>query len=243
MDKLQNKLEEIRSFCRTNSNPALVEKYSRYFKEGYDAYGLDSKNMINQKEYWLNDWKEELSIDDYLALGDKLFESGKYEEGSFAILFIASFKKQFTSRIFEHIGRWLEKGVNNWAHSDVIVGEVISHFIKKEIVTLSVFEEWSQSSSRWKRRAVPVSLIQALKNGSEPNDLFLLIDPMMLDVERVVHQGLGWLLREIWKKYPQETESFLLRWKDSCARLIIQYATEKMDKSQKERFKKAVTKR
>ncbi len=65
------------------------------------------------------------------------------------------------------------------------------------------------------------------------------IDPMMMDTEREVHQGLGWFLRECWKKDRNETEKFLLKWKNHCARLIIQYATEKMTKEERLRFRKA----
>ncbi len=68
--------------------------------------------------------------------------------------------------------------------------------------------------------------------------LLAFIRPLMLDVERVVHQGLGWFLRETWKKDPVPVEAFLLEWKDQAARLIFQYATEKMTPEQKARFRK-----
>jgi hypothetical protein len=54
----------------------------------------------------------------------------------------------------------------------------------------------------------------------------------------VVHQGLGWFLREAWKLKRKETEAFLLKWKDNAARLIFQYATEKMTATEKKRFKR-----
>ena len=44
---------------------------------------------------------------------------------------------------------------------------------------------------------------------------------MMLDEERVVHQGLGWFLREAWKRDPEGVEPFLLEFKDSAARLNL----------------------
>ena len=72
-------------------------------------------------------------------------------------------------------------------------------------------------------------------------ELLGFIDPMMGDSEKVVHQGLGWFLREAWKRDPQSVESFLMKWKDTCARLIIQYATEKMNKEEKLRFRKIKT--
>ena len=32
--------EEIRHYCRANADEVVIKKYSRYFKECYDAYGL-----------------------------------------------------------------------------------------------------------------------------------------------------------------------------------------------------------
>jgi hypothetical protein len=54
----------------------------------------------------------------------------------------------------------------------------------------------------------------------------------------VVHQGLGWFLREAWKLYPQPVENYLAVWKDSAPRLIFQYATEKMTPEQKACFRR-----
>jgi hypothetical protein len=52
-----------------------------------------------------------------------------------------------------------------------------------------------------------------------------------------VHQGPGWFLREAWKVQPRPVERFLRCWKDTAARLIFQYATEKMTPAQKQRFR------
>jgi 3-methyladenine DNA glycosylase AlkD len=50
---------------------------------------------------------------------------------------------------------------------------------------------------------------------------------------------MGWLLRELWKKQPALVMNYLLRWKDTCPRLIIQYASEKMTAEDKARLKRA----
>lgn len=37
----QELFKEVREICESNADPALVEKYSRYFKEGlYDGWGV-----------------------------------------------------------------------------------------------------------------------------------------------------------------------------------------------------------
>lgn len=88
------------------------------------------------------------------------------------------------------------------------------------------------------RRSAAVSLIKPAQQGLQVKAILDFIAPLMNDTEKVVHQGVGWLLRETWKLHPQEVETFLLEWKDTCPRLIIQYATEKMTAEQKSRYKR-----
>jgi 3-methyladenine DNA glycosylase AlkD len=91
---------------------------------------------------------------------------------------------------------------------------------------------------KYQRRAVPVSMLGLVKKGDDVRPLLEFIRPMMLDPERVVHQGLGWFLREAWKKQPKPVEAFLLEYKDAAARLIFQYATEKMSAAARNRFRR-----
>lgn len=238
MKKVEEKFLEIRKFCEKNVNPEIVKKYSRYFTEGYDAYGLDQKTFESQRDKWLDLWKEDFTLSDYLILGDKLISTGKYEEASFAISFIYSNKERLSAASFEKLGDWLEKGIINWAHTDVLSGKALSYFVLNRIVEIESFNEWAKSESKWKRRSVPVTLIDALKMDLPLERLFKIIEPLMLDAEKFVQKGLGWFLREAWKIYPEKTEDFLLKWKDTCGRTIVQYATEKMDKESRGRFRR-----
>lgn len=238
MTKIEGRFLEIRRFCEKNSNPEIVKKYSRYFTEGYDAYGLDQETMESQRDKWLELWKKDFSINDFISLGDKLIATGKYEEASFAVSFIYSQLENLSVDTFEKLGNWLEKGIVNWAHTDVLSGRALSYFFTNKILKIDALKEWTQSPSKWKRRSVPVILIDTLKMDMPLERLFQAIEPLMLDADKFVQKGLGWFLREAWKLLPQETEDFLLKWKDTCGRIIIQYATEKMDKENRARFKK-----
>ncbi len=239
MDKLKQKHQEIVNFFIANSDDAIIQKYSRYFKEGYDGYGIDSKIMKSQKAEWLDSWKDEMTISDYLDLGDLLIAGGKLEEASFAILFVASKKEEFSVETFDRVGRWLDKGIHNWASTDVLCMLVLSEFLYGDIIQPKDFADWTKSESKWKRRAVPVTFYEAVKRGYKPEPFLEVIDLLMEDEEEDVQKGLGTLLREIWKKQPEMAEEFLLKWKDKCGRKIIHYATEKMNKESKAKFKKA----
>jgi len=236
---LDKKIIQIRSFCLSNADQTIVKKYAHFFTEGYDAYGIEPKLLEKQREKWLIEWREELGFEGFLELCDLLVQNGKYEEGSFAIWFASAFVRDFKPETLEHFGGWLEKYFRNWAHTDGLSLEVLSKFLTRDIVKPDAFSEWRASPSKWKRRSVPVSFIKALKKDA-PVELYLeFLAPMMSDSEKVVHQGLGWFLREGWKKEPEAVEKFLLEWKDTCARLIIQYATEKMSAEEKALFKKS----
>jgi 3-methyladenine DNA glycosylase AlkD len=78
-----------------------------------------------------------------------------------------------------------------------------------------------------------------LKTTDDFEPFFHFIEPLVMDPEREVHQGIGWFLREAWKLKHTETELFLMKWKDKAPRLIIQYATEKMTPNEKLRFRRS----
>jgi 3-methyladenine DNA glycosylase AlkD len=228
--------QEIHEFCHKNINEANIKKYSRYFREGFDSFGLSIEKMDEITDIVLIEKKIDLGL--AISTSILLVKSGKYEETNLAVRFIRNFSKEYTKTVFFEIGKWFELGIHNWANCDVICGELISVFLIKEIITFRDMDEWKTARNKFQRRAVPVSLIKLIKERHNHKELLGFIDSMMMDKEREVHQGLGWFLREAWKLNANETESFLFKWKNKAARLIFQYATEKMTKEEKLKFRK-----
>jgi 3-methyladenine DNA glycosylase AlkD len=228
--------DEIKSYCRANANESVVKKYSRYFKEGYDAYGLSREKLEEKVNSILSDKSVDMKL--VLEASRKLIKSGKYEETSFAIRLLNEFSEQFTAATFKEVEKWFEIGIINWGHTDVICGMLISQFFEKNIISLEALSDWRKAKNKYQRRAVPVAMLELISATGDYALLFDFIEPLMTDNERVVHQGLGWFLREAWKIKKKQTETFLFKWKNDAARVIFQYATEKMTPEQKKRFKK-----
>lgn len=235
---LEEKIGEIRSFFKKNSDREIVKKYSRYFKEGFDGFGIETKTFERQRDIWLYSWKDDMCLEKYLNLGDELMRTGKFEEKSIAIAFIRSERENYTPKTFDRIGNWFETGISNWAITDVLCMYVLSSFLVDQIISLDDLKQWTDSKWEWKRRAVPVTLVELLKKGLEPSTALPIIEPLMLDDSEYVQKGIGTLLRGLWKKRPEEVEDFLLLWKDQCGRKIVQYATEKMDKEHRKKFRR-----
>ncbi len=227
---------DIKNYCLANADKSIVRKYSRYFKEGYDAYGLTTELLHTKAGAILKD--KSTGPDLVLQTARLLVATCNYEETIFAVLLLKPFNKLFTPGTFDEIGHWFELGIKNWAHCDVICGELLFPFLDRNIIDLNAFIPWRTAANKFQRRAVPVTMIKLLKRGTDYQPYFNFIDPMMMDTEREVHQGLGWFLREAWKIRKDDTEAFLMKWRNSAARLIFQYATEKMIPQEKLRFRR-----
>lgn len=229
-------IQKADGYLSALANPANVQKYSRYFKEGYNAWGTtesDHKSLVRE----IMAENPHLSLPQLIELGKLLFQHGKYEMGSVAILLLETHLGEADRETFNGLKLWFDFGVNNWAHADYLCSRITPHFLLKEIVLIQDMSEWLNAESRWTRRAVPVTLIK-LKKVADPDALLAFIEPLMLDPQRVVHQGTGWFLRELWKVDAKKVEEFLYGYRNTAARLIIQYATEKMSKEERLRFRK-----
>lgn len=228
--------KDIISVCETNAKQEIVEKYSRYFKGGYNGYGLETNVIIDKvKEYHAKEW---CTIDLVKEVSELLIPEEKFELPSFATSLLNEFSKEFDFNTFKTIEHWFAIGINNWAHTDGIVQYFFPVFWKKEIIKLEDLNSWKTATNKFQRRCVPVAMIKLLKHDTNFEKHFEFIDSMMMEPEREVHQGLGWFLRECWKKEPELTEEFLLKWKNDAARLIFQYATEKMTKEYRVKFRR-----
>lgn len=233
---IQKFYKEIITFCEKNADPKLVQKYSRYFKEGYDAYGVDSKILDAQYNKWFELYGKEITFEEAKKLGDMLYASGKYENTGLAMRFFREFKDEYKKKDIDVIKKWLDKYATNWANTDVLSWEIMKIFLVNGIIKYSTLDKWRTSKSIWTRRAVPVSLIKILAQ-EKIKSLIDFISPLVEDTERPVHQGVGWFLREAWKKEPKPVEAFLMKMKDTAPRTIIQYATEKMNETEKAKYK------
>ncbi len=191
---------DLIAYCQAHTDEAIVKKYSRYFKEGYDAYGVTFPLMQEKLQSVMTEFSPDMKT--VLETSRLLLKGTKYEETSFALMMVKALKKEYTPETFDEIGHWFGIGIRNWAHTDALCSEILSVFLLKKIVDYTAMADWRNSTNKFQRRAVPVALIKLLKERDDYREFFGFIEPLMMDPAREVHQGLGWFLREAWKKQP-----------------------------------------
>jgi 3-methyladenine DNA glycosylase AlkD len=105
----------------------------------------------------------------------------KGNEKNLAIVFIQTQRKHYTKDTFYRIGNWFDYGINNWATTDVLCMFVLSSFIIDKVIDLEDLKSWNDSEYEWKRRAVPVTLIELIKRDLKPKDAINTIEPLMFE--------------------------------------------------------------
>jgi 3-methyladenine DNA glycosylase AlkD len=233
-------VDEVRAYCEAHANPAQAAKWARYFAEGYDAWGLTEKGhpfFTTKKEEWLGKYSS-LGLKGILDAGAELCASGKFEEASISIVFLKTYLEQIDAETLVGLDRWFSGGIRNWAHVDVLCGEVLSPALSGGRIVPADFGRWRVSEWKYQRRASVVALIPAVKQVREIPALLDYIRPLMQDPDKPVQQALGWFLREAWKTARKPVEAFLLEHIATAPRQIVQTATERMTAEEKARFKR-----
>lgn len=227
-------IDHIRQFCLENENPENIIKYKRYFKEAPDSFGLTSSQLYEKTKQLL----KTVNFESVLEAIPELLKR-KSEETTIGLLLVNGFDKQYSKELFTEIDTWFSYSIGNWAHADTLGMFILPKLFKLRLIDEGDFVPWLASPYKFQRRCVPVTLIKTLKTRETFEPLFQLLEPLMLDPDREVHQGMGWFLRECRKLKAAETEKFLMKWKEKAPRLIIQYATEKMTAEEKLKFRRS----
>lgn len=220
-----------------HENPTLAIKNAEQFTDGYDAFGLTDLEVKALRDAILTQYNPTPA--EIAELGKIFFATGKYEFGTLAIMLIKKHRPRMDRDVYLGVLEWLDKGVENWAHADLIATKITPVFLELGIASLDDFESWRNSSSKWTRRVAALTMLY-LRDKASPERLLEFIEPMMRDNDRNAQQGIGTFLRELWRLHSKEVEEFLYTHRDNAAPLIVQYATDKMHKDKKKRFHRSM---
>lgn len=237
MQELNERFKQIykavEKFCFDREDPIRAIRNMHSFNEGYDAFGLQDEDLKILRDRILQDFKP--SPREIADFGLILLKTGKYEFGSLAILLIKKHRPRLDSYIRERLKEWLDSGVENWAHADLLGTKILPVLFELELTDLQSFTSWRDSHSKWTRRA-SITCLMWLRDELPVDDILRFIEPVVADNENVVQQALGWLLKDLWHKENEPVEAFLSLHKEDLDRSTIKQATSRMPLSKAKIF-------
>jgi len=128
---------------------------------------------------------------------------------------------------------WIERYINNWAKCDGLCNHTIGDLIQRCPQVLSEIKSWASSENRWLKRASAVSLIVPAKKGNFLEAALGICDLLLVDEDKMVQKGYGWLLKEESRRHQREVFDYVIRNKSVMPRIALRYAVELMPKELK----------
>jgi 3-methyladenine DNA glycosylase AlkD len=186
----------IRAELIANSEPWKLPVMQRFFKDPIDAYctyTLHVRNLAKQHGAEFALWPDK----DRTALTRALWASGKYEEGSVAILLYARMRRKCTHREWKLFEKWLKKNIQNWAHCDTLCAEVLGPMLIVRPEWIVDMNEWAAAGEKYQRRAALVAPLKGLRKGLFRQEAEALKARLTGDPAEIVRKGIIWLRREL----------------------------------------------
>ena len=207
MNKVNEYINKIRNLLIESADEITKEKVLK-LTSGVKCIGVS----VPQIRQLAKDFKVKFSDLDFgiiCEIADRFLKEECREEILFAIFMIAQQKKDFNKIDWKRISIWL-KHIDNWETCDQLSGNIVTPIIVKNPNLLKKLFELTKSENKWERRFA-VATVANINHGGRayPKETFWICKPLLTDKETVVTKAVGWAIREISKKCPEETFDFL----------------------------------
>lgn len=233
---MKDLLHEIQAELDRFADPRVAHSAQRYFKDQPIQHRGVSSPQVQRIERGFYPRIKKLSVADRDRLCTALWATRQHEEGALVCYAYRRFAKQCGAREFALFTRWLDRYVDNWAHTDGLALWLLGASIANDATLIDKLDSWTRSKNRWKRRAAAVALVYSAKRGEHTRAILRIAAPLLEDEDDMVQKGVGWLLKETYPKKPAEVVRFLAANRHKTTRLVLRYAAEKMTVADKVRI-------
>ena len=167
---------------------------------------------------------------------DLLLDDPVHECRLAAVLLLVARYRSEPDAVFDRYLAAVYRGrVNNWdivdSSAEFIVGPHLGGGDR------SLLFELADSPSLWQRRVAVLSTFHFIKQG-DPSTTFALAELLLNDPEDLMHNAVGWMLREVGKRVDRAALlGFLDQHAAAMPRTMLSYATEHLDPEQRAHYR------
>jgi len=168
------------------------------------------------------------------------FESGVFDVMSIVLYMTEKrFRKADKQQLLIRLVSFLDR-VDNWAHSDFISGLFGKLAVHLEEDIMDQMRRWNNSKKPWERRQSVVIISYYLRINKQSygfNELVALVTPLHADADYFVQKGVGWALRDLGKKHPEQQLAYLNEFVCDLSAAAYATAVEKIKPEIKDELK------
>jgi 3-methyladenine DNA glycosylase AlkD len=226
--------EQIRHELRTGGSASHAAGVQWFFKEEIRSYGWYTAALRKAAVLTRRKILHEKSLDFLMQVADELFRGDVLEEKVFAVFLLEKMTEQLGAKEFRVFESWLGR-VSTWADHDALVHSLLGPMVLCDTKRVQRVFVWAKKKNRWHRRAAAVSLIRGARAGLLEKEIRRVAEVLLRDEDDMVQKGLGWLLREWTRDYPERAVPFLMKIRGAAPRLVLRTACERLGAADRKR--------
>lgn len=225
-------LKQIVSDLNNLANPEKAKLLARFFKTGKDEYGEGDKFigiMVPQQRQVVKKYYRDISLKEI----KNLLSSKIHEYRLTALLILVEKYKKTDAKTKKEIFNFYLKStkyINNWDLVDVTCPRIVGNYLSDK--NRSLLYKLARSKNLWERRMSIISTF-AFIDKLDFKDSLKIAKILIHDKHDLIQKAVGWVLREIGKKNPEEEEEFLKKYSALMGRTCLRYAIEKFPEAKR----------
>ncbi len=220
------------AYLRDHADPVAAPQRKRYLKSPYDMLGC-SVPTIRTAAKNISRACPEPGLEELITAMEKSWASRVHEDRLLAAYSAQYYRDRFALIHVEGLFKnWLIDS-HNWDFVDTICSDTVGRIALNHPQIWKEIESWSKHDWVWLRRASLVCHLPTLRKDSLREELQLdqihrTIDRLVDEQEFFIRKAIGWILREMSKKYLDETVALIEDFGPRASGLTIREATKHM---------------
>ncbi|HET6818956.1 MAG TPA: DNA alkylation repair protein [Candidatus Limnocylindria bacterium] len=215
----------IETRLRDVGTPERAIQERRYLKSSMDFLGATVWQIRAVVKAYLAEIGD-LDHDGLVALVDALWTEPIHERRMAATVLLELRSGLLTVADLPLVERLLRESLT-WALVDGLAADVVGDLLVANAAgTVPVLDRWAVDDDFWIRRSALLAWLRPLRAGA-PLDRFLSYGDRMLDErEFFIRKAIGWVLREVGKRRPEEVADWLASRTQRASGVTMREATK-----------------
>lgn len=215
-----------------NSERAVAEK--KYLKSDLEFYGASMGTIRKIVKTFLRDHAS-ITHDDLIGIVLELWSQPIFERRIAAVVLLESCPALLSPHDIPVIEQ-LIRASRTWALVDGLAVKVTGELVLRHPAALQALDRWATDDDFWIRRSVLLAHLKLLREKEGFSSFCRHADSMLSEREFFIRKAIGWVLREVAKRSPDDVFHWLAPRTHIASGVTMREATKYLDSVQQEQL-------
>jgi 3-methyladenine DNA glycosylase AlkD len=225
----------IEADLKKGGDPERAEGEKRYLKSDLNFFGASLAHIRSVSRSAENDGH--LEHDDLVELVRELWRKPVFERRMAAVVLLELHASELDPKDLTDIEALIRES-KTWALVDGLAGDVVGEIALRHRIKQKL-DRWAKDDDFWVRRSSLLAELKPLKKGADFKPFAARADALLDETEFFIRKAIGWVLREMSKKRPQEVYDWIAPRTHRASGVTMREAVKYLDEKQARRLMRA----